>query len=83
MKPASEEFLLGDEWLGEYITQLDKENLSDRQIATQVNRWVLAVVKYTFWLRDEGFDDGKAIERAVNRALDAANFDVRRFPVVP
>jgi hypothetical protein len=78
----TQEFLLGDVWFQGCFHHLNSTGLSVPEMVEEVRRWERAVVKYTAWLLCEGFgyDD---VAWMVYQALNQANYDLKRFPIVP
>jgi hypothetical protein len=76
------EFLLGNQWLEALVDRLSEEGLSEEQIATYADGWVIATVRYVCWLAAEGYSS-QEIVKIVNAAVEAADFDLARMPVVP
>jgi len=75
-------FLLGNEWLEALIDRLDDEGLSEEQITLYANGWVLATVRYVCYLAEEGYSSPEIV-KIVNAAVQAADFNLARMPVVP
>ena len=74
--------MLGNRWLEMLVDRLDDEGLSEQQIALYVDGWVIATVRYICWLAQEGFSAAETV-KIVNSAVDEADFDLAKMPVVP
>ena len=69
------DFLLGNEWLEEAV---DREE----QITEHINAWSSRVVAYVLYLMKEGYGAPETV-RIVNAAVDKADFDLSKMPVIP
>jgi hypothetical protein len=68
--------ILNDDWLRECMTRFAYDDaLFDFAI-----RWESAAYKYLCWLREEGFSIKQSL-RAIDIALEKANFDLKKFPL--
>jgi len=76
------EFLLGREWLERLVDRLDDEGWSVEQITDYVNAWADRVVAYIIYLTQEGYSTPE-ITKIVNSAVQEADFDHARMPIIP
>jgi hypothetical protein len=76
------EFLLGREWLERLVDRLDDEGWCVEQITDYVNAWADRAVAYIIYLTQEGYST-QEITQIVNSAVEAADFDLGRMPIVP
>jgi hypothetical protein len=78
----TDQFMLGDWWLTEYMKRLEKYGASLDEITEYANSWERAAIRYGLWLYAEGFDDDEAIPMIL-QAVDQADFNLSRFPICP
>jgi hypothetical protein len=76
------DFLLGNQWLETLVDRLDDEGWSAEQITNYVNAWADRVVAYVVYLTQEGYSTPE-IAKIVDSAIEAADFDLSRMPIVP
>jgi hypothetical protein len=76
------EFLLDNQWLETIVDRLDDEGWSAEQITNYVNAWADRVVAYVVYLTQEGYSTPE-IAKIVDSAIEAADFDLSRMPIVP
>ena len=76
------EFLLGHQWLEALVDRLDDEGWSAEQITNYVNAWADRVVAYVLYLTAEGYSTPETA-RIVSEAVEEANFQLSRMPIVP
>jgi len=76
------DFLLGNQWLETLVDRLDDEGWSAEQITNYVNAWADRVVAYVVYLTQEGYST-PGIAKIVDSAIEAADFDLSRMPIVP
>ena len=76
------DFLLGNQWLETLVDRLDDEGWSAEQITNHVNAWADRVVAYVVYLTQEGYSTPE-IAKIVDSAIEAADFDLSRMPIVP
>jgi hypothetical protein len=77
-----EEFLLGREWLETLVDRLDDQGWSEEQITNYANAWSSVVINYVCYLTVEGYS-AKEAAKIVNSAVEQADFDLSRMPIVP
>ena len=76
------DFLRGNQWLETLVDRLDDEGWSAEQITNYVNAWADRVVAYVVYLTQEGYSTPE-IAKIVDSAIEAADFDLSRMPIVP
>jgi len=76
------EFLLDNQWLETIVDRLDDEGWSAEHITNYVNAWADCVVAYVVYLTQEGYSTPE-IAKIVDSAIEAADFDLSRMPIVP
>jgi hypothetical protein len=76
------DFLLGNEWLEEAVDRFAERGWSEEQITEHVNAWADRVVAYVLYLMREGYGAPETV-RIVNAAVDKADFDLSKMPVIP
>jgi len=76
------DFLRGNQWLETLVDRLDDEGWSAEQITNHVNAWADRVVAYVVYLTQEGYSTPE-IAKIVDSAIEAADFDLSRMPIVP
>jgi hypothetical protein len=74
--------ILGEQWLCEYLQQLEDQGLSTEQKVVAINEWVRAAVAYGCWMLDEGFSNDQW-DAEMHSAIWSAQFDLRKFPKCP
>ena len=76
------EFLLGNQWLEEAVERFKDKGWSTEQITDYINAWSSRVMAYVLYLTEEGYS-ATEIPKIVNSAIDEADFDLNRLPVIP
>jgi hypothetical protein len=76
------DFLLGNEWLEEAVDRFADKGWSEEQIADYITAWSSRVVAYVLYLMMEGYSVAETVQ-IVNAAVDEADFDLAKMPIVP
>jgi len=79
-KPIAGSF--ATEWIHQFTDHCYLQGLTNEEIETSLHTWGTLVAKYANWLATEGMK-GIQIDRAVNQAINLAEFDIKRLPIVP
>jgi len=76
------EFLLGNQWLEEAVERFNDKGWSAEQITDYINACSSRVVGLRT-LSNGGRLFGRRDPKIVNSAIDEADFDLNRLPVIP
>jgi hypothetical protein len=76
-----QDFLLGRQWLETLVDRLDDQGKSVEEITEAADAWSNHIIRYVCYLTEEGYS-AKEIAKIVNSAVEAADFDLRRMPIV-